>query len=252
LVNFAGIVLILFYYLFDQLLSDIRTEPEAVRLEIRNQVKQRNFYLFGLIFLLSFLGVGSLYVMLRFHSLQGQALIWLLGIIFSQIVMLNKPLSYTTTTYHWVLKCLIASPFAFFLGCTLQGFYPSTPLIFLGVFVYFGTASAYITLMFRQYAGDLNRKRQTFLVSVGWEKGIFLHRLLFVGSVILLTIYVIISNSSRSNWPALAWQIFGIYEVFLIEQLAKGVKPNFVLLDVLAIFRTLGAHYLLIYALLIH
>jgi hypothetical protein len=252
LVTLAGFVLILLFYLFNWLISEVTSEPLAGTLETRRQIKQRNLLIYAAIFLLSFLGVGAIYVMLRFHSMQGQALIWLLGLIFCQLLLLSKPFAYTTIAYHWFLKSLIVSPFALFLSCSLQGFFPSAAMINLGIAFFLGVASAFITLMFKQYTGDLNRKQRSFLVSVTWERGILLHHGLFAGSVAAMVIFVLISNSTRSNWPAIAWQVFGLYEIYLLEQLAKGVKPNFVLLDALAIFRVLGTLYLLIYALLIY
>ncbi|MGB4594997.1 MAG: hypothetical protein WBI14_03740 [Anaerolineaceae bacterium] len=252
LVTIAGLVLLLFFYIFNRLISEVTTEPVAGRMDTRRQINHRNLRIYISMFLLSFVGVGSVYVMLRFHSLQGQALIWLGGAIFCQVLLLSKPFSYTTIAYRWLLKSLIVSPIALFLGSTLQGFSPSTAFINLGIALFLGTASAFITLMFRQYAGDLNRKQHTFLVSISWEKGLMLHHVLFAGSVAAMVIYVLTSNSANSNWPAIAWQVFGVYEVYLLEQLAKGVKPNFVMLDALAIFRILGTLYLLIYALLIY
>jgi hypothetical protein len=168
-----------------------------------------------------------------------------------QVLLLSKPFSYSTVAYHWLLKSLIVSPFALFLGSSLQGFYPSTAMANLGIAIYLTVASAFITLMFKQYAGDLNRNQRTFLVAVTWEKGILLHHALFVGSIAMMVVFILISNITRSNWPVLAWQVFGLYEIYLLEQLAKGVKPNFVLLDALAIFRVLGTFYLLIFALII-
>ena len=251
-VTLAGYVLILFLYFINFLISEISARPTAGQLGPNLRYKRAELKIYTAIALLSFLGVGSLYVLLRFHSLQGQALLWLASVIFCQFLLLSRPFTYSTVSYHWLLKSVIISPLAIFLGCTLQGFSPSIPLINLGIALFLCVSSAFITLMFRQYAGDLNRKQKTFLVSVSWEKGLMLHHILFAGSILAMVIYVLTSNSAKSNWPTITWQVFGLYEIYLLEQLAKGVKPNFILLDTLTIFRVLGSFYLLIYALIIY
>jgi len=252
LVTLAGMILILFFYLINWLISQLSTEPFAGRMGAPGRIYQRNNILYGTIFVLSFVGVGAVYVLLKYHSLQGQAMIWLLGLIFCQFLLLSKPISYTTTPYHWLLKSLIIAPFGLFFGCTLQGFFPSPAMINLGISVFLGAGSALIVLMFKEYASDLNRKRRSFLITVTWEKGLLLHHFLYVASLTSLILFAIISRGTNIYWPAIAWQVFGLYEIYLLEQLARGIRPNYPLMDALAIFRVLGTLYLLIYALLIH
>lgn len=251
-VTLAGVVLLLFPYFFNYFVGGLIRQFNIDSFEVSRMRRAANLKHYIGVFISSFLAAGALYIMLRYHSLQGQAFLWLLGTVICQILLLAKPISYSTLTYQWLIKSFNVAPLAFFLATTLQGFSPAPALIYLASALFLGMAAAMITLSYKRYAGDLNRKERTFLVVIGWEKAITLHHLLFAGSVASLVIYMLVSNSVNTNWPVLAWQVFGLYEVYLLEQLARGVKPNYVLLDALAVFRMLGTLYLLFYALIIH
>lgn len=250
-VTLAGLVLLLFFNLFNYLLKEITSQSEINRSTGNHHKNQKNLFLMIALTILGAFGVGAVYVLLRFHSLQGQAAFWLAGIIIFQTLLVSNSFLYLTHAYQWLVKTFLISPLSLFLGCSLQGFAPSSAMINLGIFMFLTTASTFITLMFRQYAGDLNRNEKSFLVSVTWEKGIWLHHLIFALSVVVLFIYLMASHSLSSYWPVLAWQAFGLFEIYLLEQLVKGMKPNFALMDALAIFRVLGTQYLLIFSLLI-
>jgi 1,4-dihydroxy-2-naphthoate octaprenyltransferase len=85
------------------------------------------------------------------------------------------------------------------------------------------------------YANDLKFEKLTLMVRIGWERGIALH------NVLILTAYLLIGVAMWFNFPlavalpTLLSLPLGLFQIWYLNRIAVGAKPNWNLLGLLAV-----------------
>jgi 1,4-dihydroxy-2-naphthoate octaprenyltransferase len=102
------------------------------------------------------------------------------------------------------------------------------PLVFLFL-------SLLLIVEFPEYASDLKYEKPSLLLRLGWQRGISAHNWLVVGGFLLLVLAAIIGLPLRIALPVATVMPVGLTQIWLLNRIAQGVKPNWNLMIVLAV-----------------
>ena len=95
---------------------------------------------------------------------------------------------------------------------------------------------AYILVnQFQSYAKDLRKNENTLLMLIGWERGMVLHNFLILISFLLFGLAMLFGISHRVVLPVFLVLPLGIFQIWYINRIASGAKPNWHLLKATAI-----------------
>ncbi len=107
------------------------------------------------------------------------------------------------------------------------------------------TMATLILYQFTNYASDCKNCQNTLLVRIGWQRGWHLHNILLIVGYLLLGITQFQGLPWVILWPSLLSLPIAIYQIFLMNQVAAGVKPRWSLLKVTSLSIVLLTAYLL-------
>lgn len=194
---------------------------------------------------------AGLYVLLQARVLIGTNLLILTILAFVMLLSMGRFSRLWFNSMAWLFEGLSVAPLLFLLGSSIQEFQFSPLLFLLWMPQFFLYAASAITLLFSDYDQNSSNRNSSFITSVGWEKALKFHHALVILTYVALLIYLWTSNTWSRNWPALLLSLISGAEVFFLEQIAKGMRPNWQLLRALAIVQFFSLIYLLAYPLLI-
>lgn len=98
------------------------------------------------------------------------------------------------------------------------------------------------------YATDLKHGKRTMMVRAGWERGMFLHNLLIMAGFILLGAGVIFGLPVAIAIPGLLPLPVGLFQIWMMNRIAGGAKPNWSMLTFTAVALYTCMAYLLAFA----
>lgn len=84
------------------------------------------------------------------------------------------------------------------------------------------------------YAGDLKYARRTLMIRMGWQNGMLLHNILILGAYLLFLLAITFGLPWRIGVPALLTLPIGILQIWTVNRIAAGAKPQWKFLKVMA------------------
>lgn len=102
-----------------------------------------------------------------------------------------------------------------------------------------------LALEFPSYATDLKRERQTLLVRLGWQQGMVWHNGLLLGGFGILGLAVLLGLPAQIGLPAFFVLPVALFQVWMMNRIADGSRPNWKLLSLTAMATFGLAAYLL-------
>jgi 1,4-dihydroxy-2-naphthoate octaprenyltransferase len=84
------------------------------------------------------------------------------------------------------------------------------------------------------YAHDQKLGRRTLIIQIGWLRGMALHNILILGGYLLLVVAAAIGLPWVLTWPGLLTLPVGIFQIYLMNQISAGAKPDWRLLKLTA------------------
>jgi len=247
----AGLLIFLAFYLLQvvqRFLTSNRVNPfTRVRTVGQNQSSVASTLIFGAFFAV----FAGLYFLLQAKVLIGTNLLLLTAMALVMFSSMGRFSRLWFNSVSWLFEGLVVSPLMFLMGSSVQE-YQFPPLLFLlWMPLFFLYAASAITLLFSDYDLNSTSWNNSFISSVGWEKALKFHHVLVAITYLSLLIYLATSNTWSSNWPALLLIVVGGAEVFFLQQMAEGMRPNWQLIRALAVVQFFSLIYLLTYPLLI-
>jgi 1,4-dihydroxy-2-naphthoate octaprenyltransferase len=85
------------------------------------------------------------------------------------------------------------------------------------------------------YANDLKFEKLTLMVRVGWERGVAFHNILVLVAYLLIGLAMLFGFPLSVALPALLSLPMGLFQIWYINRIAVGAKPNWNLLGMLAV-----------------
>lgn len=194
---------------------------------------------------------AGLYVLLQAQVLIGINLLLFTLLSLVMFLSMGRFSRLWFNSMVWLFEGLIVSPLMFLLGSAIQEYQFSNLLFLIWMPLFFLYGASAITLLFSDYDQNSTSRTNSFINSVGWEKALRFHHVLVILTYISLLLYLATSNTWSRNWPSLLLSLISGAEVFFLDQMARGMRPNWQLLRALAIVQFFSLIYLLAYPLLI-
>jgi 1,4-dihydroxy-2-naphthoate octaprenyltransferase len=85
------------------------------------------------------------------------------------------------------------------------------------------------------YANDIKFEKLTLMVRIGWERSITFHNILILISYLLIGLAMLFKFPLLVALPALLSFPLGLFQIWYVNRIAAGAKPNWNLLGALAI-----------------
>jgi len=85
------------------------------------------------------------------------------------------------------------------------------------------------------YANDLKFEKLTLMVRVGWERGVAFHNILILITYLLIGVAMFFKFPLAVAVPALLTLPLGLFQIWYINRITAGAKPNWNLLGLLAV-----------------
>ena len=112
--------------------------------------------------------------------------------------------------------------------------------------------SMLVALEFPDYASDLKQGLKPVLIRVGWQRGMVIHNLLILGGFIILGIAFAIGLPVNVAWPVVFVLPVGLFQIWMMNRIADGSKPNWNLLLLVAVSTYAFTAYILAFAFWTH
>ncbi|MFZ3150642.1 MAG: hypothetical protein WA116_03055 [Anaerolineaceae bacterium] len=208
-----------------------------------------------IISILFLLFAGLLYILFTLNisgALTQTGWLWLIILVLLIMVNTSRSMRVWNLPYRWFLDALIVSPVLVFFSSSLQGLEPGRILLFLCLPLLFLYLASTLCLQFESYASNMSKGTKSFLVVIGWEKGIVLHNVILLIAYLFLGVYFYLSGVWSIAWPAFFMLIISLGEVYLLQRVSEGMKPNWGLIRAVAVVQYLGIVYILLFAFLTH
>jgi 1,4-dihydroxy-2-naphthoate octaprenyltransferase len=190
--------------------------------------------------------------MLQFVGLSSTVILILVVIVIGEILFSIPPVRLVSSGYGEVTMSIINVALVPALAFLIQG----NDFHQLSVKVVFPLVTLHIAMLLAlelpDYASDISQGKRPILVRIGWQRGMMLHNLLILISFVILGIAFVFGLPLNVTWPVILVLPFGVFQIWQMNRIADGVKPNWNLL-VLSAISTFGlAAYILTYAFWTH
>jgi 1,4-dihydroxy-2-naphthoate octaprenyltransferase len=84
------------------------------------------------------------------------------------------------------------------------------------------------------YATDLKYEKRTLLIRLGWQRGMILHNILVLVGFLLLALALLAGLALALGWPAFLPLPLGLFQIWQMNRIADGAKPNWSVLTLTA------------------
>lgn len=109
-----------------------------------------------------------------------------------------------------------------------------------------------LALEFPDYASDIKQGKRPVIVRIGWQRGMIVHNFLVLGSFVILGIAFVFGLPLSVGWPVIFVLPIGLFQIWMMNRIADGAKPNWNLLVLVAISTFGLTTYLLTFAFWTH
>jgi 1,4-dihydroxy-2-naphthoate octaprenyltransferase len=105
-----------------------------------------------------------------------------------------------------------------------------------------------LALELPDYATDIKFEKNTILVRIGWERGMRMHNFLILGAYLLLGSAVLLGLPAAIALPAFLSFPLGLLQIYQMNRIAAGAKPNWTTLTLAAVTLFSSTAYLLAFS----
>jgi 1,4-dihydroxy-2-naphthoate polyprenyltransferase len=109
-----------------------------------------------------------------------------------------------------------------------------------------------LAMEFPDYASDITEGKQPAIVRIGWQRAMLLHNILILGSFVILALAFVFGLPLHVAWPVIFVLPVGLYQIWMMNRIADGARPNWSLLELVAISTFGLAAYILTFAFWTH
>lgn len=95
------------------------------------------------------------------------------------------------------------------------------------------------------YGADLKYGKRTLMVRAGWQRGVTIHNLMILFGYLIMAIAVLLGLPIGIALPVILSLPIGLLQIWTINRIASGGKPNWTLLTLTGLLMFASAAYLL-------
>ncbi len=196
---------------------------------------------------------ASMTVLLIQTAQSNQAVVLILGLIFiGELIYAIPPFHLVSSGYGELSMSIVRVGMIPAMAFLLQGHDFHRLLIMVSFPLTLLYLSMLFALEFPDYASDLKQGKKPILVRIGWQRAMLIHNLLIVGGFLILGIAFALGLPLTVAWPVVFVLPIGLFQIWMMNRIADGGRPNWNLLLLVA-FSTFGlTTYLLAFAFWTH
>lgn len=105
-----------------------------------------------------------------------------------------------------------------------------------------------LVLEFPEYAAKLKLEQHTLLIRLGWQNGVHWHNYLLLSGFAILGLAVLFGLPLQIALPAFFVLPLSLFQIWYLNRIADGARPNWTLLSVVALATFWLAAYLLTFS----
>ena len=249
---FLGLLVFFGFYLLERTYAYLSRSKINVFSTLQRSRRLRSPELVFFLFFLFAALLLCVYFISLLGGLRSPNWVWFLLLAVGILMNVSKNLNQWNMPYRWMTDGIIISPVLLFWGASLAKLDSTPVLFFLSLPLLFFYLASQTSLQFETYGEDLKKGHQALLVSIGWERGMTLHHILVALGYLGLGFYLYMSGAWAIAWPVLMMMSVSLLEVWQLQRIAEGMRPNWGLLKATAITQYLGVVYILLFAFLTH
>jgi len=171
------------------------------------------------------------YSMLILTAIATLTTILMLLIFFSA----GPPLRLSRKGYAEVVEALFIANLVPAIAFSLTGMPLSFILIELTLPLTLIYLAMKIALAFIAYGFDSTHGRQSLTIRLGWQNALVLHNVFILSAFVLVGVFLLLGLPWSLTWPILLALPVGVLQILLLQGIANGVKPRWVLLHWVAV-----------------
>jgi 1,4-dihydroxy-2-naphthoate octaprenyltransferase len=196
---------------------------------------------------------ASMTALLTQHVSNNQAVVLILGFIFiGEFIYAIPPFRLVSSGYGELSMSIIRVGLIPAMAFLLQGHDFHRLLIMVSFPLTLLYLSMQLAMEFPDYASDLKQGKKPILIRIGWQRGMLIHNLLILGGFFILGIAFALGLPLPVAWPVVLVLPVGLFQIWVMNRIADGAKPNWDMLQ-LAALSTFGlAVYILTFAFWTH
>jgi 1,4-dihydroxy-2-naphthoate octaprenyltransferase len=185
--------------------------------------------------------------------LNKQAVLFIYGIMFfAELFYALPPFRLVSSGYGELLLSITIVAFVPAIAFLMQG-HGMHRLLVLSVFPLTTLhISMLLALEFPDYAADNLQEKRNALTRVGWQRGMLFHNVLLLLSFVLFAMAFILGLPLSVAWPIVFVLPIALYQVWLMNRIAEGAKPNWNMLTLISIATFILSTYILTFSFWIH
>jgi 1,4-dihydroxy-2-naphthoate octaprenyltransferase len=249
---FLGLLIFFGFYLLERTYAYLSRSKINVFSTLQRSRRLRSPELVIFLFFLFAALLLCVYFISLTGGLRSPNWVWFLLLAVGILMNVSKNLNQWNMPYRWMTDGIIISPILLFWGASLAKLDSTPILFFLSLPLLLFYLASQTSLQFETYEEDLKKGQQALLVSIGWERGMTLHHILVALGYLGLGFYLYISGAWVIAWPVLLMMSVSLFEIWQLQRIAGGMRPNWGLLKATAITQYLGIVYILLFAFLTH
>lgn len=227
-------------------LSTSKINPYSrVSFERRNKRGQLFIVTFALFSILLLL----IYTILQMNKLIGVNLIYISLILVMLLLPIFRLGKIFYQTYNVIIEGIIVSPLMLLFGAGMQGMNPTNGHLLLTMALFFLYIANRTSLLFEQYERDFKIGERSLLNLIGWDNGIKIQNISLFLTYLVFLLYFYRNGSLGPNLPVMISAIIGVFSMYLLMRMARGLKPQWQVIKITAFLHYFAVCYLLVYPL---
>jgi len=190
-----------------------------------------------------------IYTILMINKLIGVNLIYISLITFFMLMTLFRNGKMLFQVYRVIIEGLIVSPLMLLFGGGMQGINPTNGHVLLTLAFFFLYVANRTSLLFEEYERDKKIRERSLLDVFGWENGIKIQNVTTLLTYLIFFFYFYRNNSLGNNFPVLFTAIIGVFSMYLLNRMVRGMKPHWQIIKATAFLHFFAVCYLIIFPL---
>ena len=252
--DWSSLLIGVFFFLtvlaLQQLFNYLTTSKINPYSRVKFERGNRKGQLFVLTIALFMVYLFFVYALLRLNKLIGVNLIYILFITVLMLMIITRTGKMAFQTYSVIIEGLIVSPLMLLFGGGLQDLNPGGGHVFLTLAFFFLYIATRTSLLFEDYGEEQRVGDKSLLDLISWENGIKLQNISLVAAYLIFFYYFFRNGSLGMNSPVLFTAIFGVFSMYLLNRMARGMKPHWQIIKATAFLHFFAVCYLLVFPLI--
>jgi 1,4-dihydroxy-2-naphthoate octaprenyltransferase len=184
---------------------------------------------------------------------NNQAAVLILGLIFiGEFIYAVPPFHLVSSGFGELSMSIVRVGFIPAMAFLMQGHDFHRLLIMVSFPLTLLYLSMLLALEFPDYASDLKQGKKPILVRIGWQRAMLIHNLMILGGFVILGIAFALGLPLTVAWPVVFVLPVGLYQIWIMNRIADGAKPNWNLLSLVALSTFGLTAYILVFAFWTH